>query len=462
MSRVDDKQPAEAILQSDSPGMVIRETRGMCPVCLDDLPARVVERPHGVFLERECPRDGFTSTRLSRHPDYYTPLDRYYFSIMPPTSPQRDYLVRLTERCNLNCPICLASANEFTGPEYSLDDFKAFLDRKAGRRIKIDLISAEPTLREDLPEFIRAAHRKGHIVALHTNGLRLVDRDYLHQLKQAGLDEVHLQMDGFEDHTYQVIRGQPLAEIKLKALENLEAENIATDLVMVIMPGVNEHEIAPMLDYCRTRPFVRELFFLGYRSLGRGRESDHDHCLMPDDVIDLVEQASGGKLARRHVFRFQKLYFALLAMLGVRKCLYVQHYLLIREAGGSLVHVHDLFNWERLEAHLDRLPEVIGKGAGRRWWWMAGLFRCLLSKGFLRYAFDFFKLKASLIFGFDLSGLGNATLLIGYITACDPFIYDEQIAALCGKGELSCDVGIQESGSFANITRERQWAKQRG
>ncbi len=60
-----------------------------------------------------------------------------------------------------------------------------------------------------------------------------------------------------------------------------------------------------------------------------------------------------------------------------------------------------------------------------------------------------------LALGFDLSRLKRRPILLGFITACDPWIFDDAVSANCGKGEISTDIGRQESGAEANVARER-------
>lgn len=436
---------------------IIRKTKSMCPSCLKELPAQVIEKDGAVYLSRTCPQCGKFNIRLSKHAWYYRELDNYFFKVMDGEFKQRDYIIRLTERCNLNCPICLAAANENDEDDLPLEDLLKFADQK--RRLKIDLMATEPTLRKDLPEMIRELKKMGHIVALHTNGLKIAERDYLKTLVDAGLDEVHLQMDGFEDNTYIALRGRPLTDIKMKALENLKHFNVATDLVMVIMPGLNEHEVPAMFDYAQKNDFVRELFFLGFRSLGKAREADHEKCYMPDDTIDIVQEQTGGVVDRKSVMRFQKLYFALLSLLGIRKCLYVQHYLLLRDEEKGFIHARDWCDWEKVEKHLDKLTEIPRTNRLGRLWWFIQLCFKMFSINTIKVAWDIVKMR--IWSGFDLSSMAGKTLILGYITACDPFIWDEMISKYCGKGEVATDIGIHESGSLANVTRERYWKEKK-
>lgn len=432
---------------------VLRSTVSVCPTCLQDLPAEVVEDGGAVYLRKTCPEHGMAECLLSRHPWYYEALDRYFFAAVGKPAPQRDYLVRMTERCNLQCPICLASATPVNRPpmvpDMTLARLRHFLAGHRDGKLKIDLISAEPTLCEDLPDLLREIRARGHIASLHTNGIRLADRSYLRTLVEAGLDEVFLQMDGFDDDAYMRIRGARLTRNKIQVLENLEAEGVATSLVSVIMPRCNEAEIPKILEFARERPFIREVMFLGTRALGAFREAED--LLMPDEVIDLVEEHTGGLASRREVFCFQKLYFALLGLLGVRKCLYVQHYMLVRGAERYRA-LGDLVDWTRVEPILDEFPTTKS-----RLLWFLRLALAMVRPQALPYLPDFLALLLRLRFGWKLRKLPRRLLLLGYITACDPLNVDEAVSRYCGKGELARDLGVHESGADANIARERLW-----
>jgi hypothetical protein len=446
--------PGEAFIEE-----LIRKTTCICPGCLREVPGRVVAREGSVLLCRACPACGQTDTLLSRQAWYHARLDRFFFGVMDERPAQRDFIIRLTERCNLSCPICLASANAHPGSDLPAGTLQEFA-RGAAKRLKIDLMAAEPTMREDLPDIIASLKKMGHIPALHTNGLKLADDAYLQTLLRAGLGEVHLQFDGFRDDTYQALRGQSLAEVKQKALANLERHGVATSLVMVISPGLNEDEIPAVFQYAVARPFVRELFFLGLRSLGAARQTGHEACYTPDDLIDIVEEKTGGRLARKDILPFQKLYFSALSLLGIQKCLYVQHYLLLRDNRGSFTTASQWLDWEKIDAHLDKLPGIPAENLWGRLTWLLQLGGMGLSLRAWQAAWDLAKMR--IWSGFDLSATSGKTLVIGYITACDPYIYDSMVARYCGKGEVASDVGIHQSGADANIQRERYWKEKKG
>ncbi|MDD5630334.1 MAG: radical SAM protein, partial [Elusimicrobia bacterium] len=289
-------------MSADSDGSLIRETRGVCPQCLQPAAARIREMDGGVWLVKSCAEHGDSRAFLSADPAYFRDLYRFYSSVMPRSLPQRDYIIRLTERCNLACAICLAGANQDVLPDLTAADVRRLVQGRRGQ--KLDLMGCEPTVLADLPEMVRVIVQSGNIAALHTNGIALADRDYARRLKDAGLHEVHLQFDALDDGVYQVIRGRPLLETKLRALDNLSELGIPVDLVVTVLAGVNEKELLPILEFGAKRANVKEVFFLGCRPLGRAASGFEARQLMPDQVIDLLAAATGGRISRDKVRRF--------------------------------------------------------------------------------------------------------------------------------------------------------------
>ena len=432
---------------------IIRATESVCPECGLRIRADVVQKDSRIYMEKACPWHGPFGLLLSNHPDYYRQLSDFYFSLMRRELPQHDYIVHLTNSCNLDCPICLAEANRRATPDYSLESLSAFL--KGKKNYKIDLMGAEPTMRPDLAAVIKAVRDSGNIAALHTNGIKLVDYQYLRELKIAGLDEVHLQFDGFDDAVYELIRGRRLLAEKLKALENLEKLNISTDLVVTVLRGCNEPQMQKVLEYGARHTFVKEIFFLGCRFLGRAKELPLADCYMPDELIDLLESSTAGKISRRKLLGFQKLYFAFLSAFSVRKCFYINHYIVLRTKDGYKP-VDEALDIEAIQANLEKFKKM--RLSGSRWavayLIFISLFKLVGIKGLLRLK-DFLSFGIRFITGFNLSCLPRKIILLGFISACDQYSFDSQIAKNCGKGAVSAELGVQDSGAVDNISPDR-------
>ncbi|RME28252.1 MAG: radical SAM protein [Deltaproteobacteria bacterium] len=477
-------RPDDGEQSSQAPARPLRRTRGRCNTCLRDVPAEVVRDATEVRLEKHCPEHGTTTQLLSRAPDYWEELDRFYFTVNHEEFPQRDYIVRMTERCNLDCPICLAKANTEDTADLDLSGLQALLSERRG--IKIDLMAAEPTLREDLEDWIRRVKASGNIAALHTNGLKLANREYARRIKEAGVDEVFVQFDGFDDDAHKVLRGRPLVKARLAAMKNLRELNIATSLIVVIARGLNEQEVARTYRYA-LRPdndHIREVFFLGLRLLGSARdalrtgrsakgvagERVSDMAMMPDEMIDLLCAQEPG-IRREDIRAFNKLYFSMLSAFRVKKCLYVQHYMVARDRrppalpddvlvpdrafGTPIAELLDLPGLERAAdryaATFQRHPQLARARL------LADLARHGVTRDTMRMFADLVRLQNLFRAGMNLKKVPRRFLILGFITACDPHNFDSQVAINCGKGELSVDGGFVDSGAVANVRREARF-----
>lgn len=437
----------------------VRATRGVCPSCLAQVPAEVVVRGPDALLVKRCPTHGRSEQLLSHHGQEWADLDRFFFTVNPGTRPQRDYIVRMTERCNLNCPICLASANTQDTPDLPLEGLAELLGSRRG--LKIDLMAAEPTLREDLEDWVRKVKAAGHTAALHTNGLKLANAAYARRMKDAGVDEVFLQFDGLDDEANVTLRGRPLLKARLAALKNMRELNIAVSLIVVIGRGINEDQVSETLRFALQpeNDHIREVFYLGLRSLGNARASGAfvQQSLMPDEVMDLLCEQEP-RIRRQDVRDFNRVYFAMLSAMSVRKCLYVQHYMLTRDGKGGYRPISDTLDLRALsqacERYAERYPEHPHLAR-------AGLVPALVKQGLrpsaLPMAADLLRLESLFARGFNLGEVPGRFLLLGFITACDPENYDAMVSMGCGKGELSSDGGFTDSGADANVLRERRF-----
>ena len=145
-------------------------TKSVCPHCLRVLEAeRAVGEDGCVYLLKRCPEHGEFSCLI-----WEGPLEEYLAwntapgggNAPPATVPAREgcpndcglcsahesagccVLLELTKRCNLNCPVCFASAGGGeAGP--TLGEISAMYDMLAARGgpFNIQLSGGEPTLR---------------------------------------------------------------------------------------------------------------------------------------------------------------------------------------------------------------------------------------------------------------------------------------------------------------------------
>lgn len=296
-------------------------TKSVCPVCLRVLEAQKTVGEHGIYLNKTCPEHGAFSALI-----WEGSIKEYFMwngessAIDPPVNgkePQRGcpndcglcsahlrkgccMLLELTRRCNMECPVCYASAGK-CGDDPNIEDIERQYDflMAHGGPFNIQLSGGEPTLREDLPEIIWLGRQKGFtFFQLNTNGIRLAaEPDYAKSLKAAGLNTVFLQFDGMSDAVYEALRGRPLLREKLAAIESCAAAGLGIVLVPVIAPGVNEEEAGGILRLAMTRmPYVRGVHFQPLSYFGRYALKRAERPVTIPRMLRLIEKQTEGMM----------------------------------------------------------------------------------------------------------------------------------------------------------------------
>jgi Radical SAM superfamily len=100
----------------------------------------------------------------------------------------------------------------------------------------IILTGGEPTLRDDLPELIAHTEANGQVVGLLSDGLKLVDNNYLQNLLQTGLDHLMVML-------------QPENNASWRALENILAVDLftAVHLTLTLQNTIDAPEVLERL-----------------------------------------------------------------------------------------------------------------------------------------------------------------------------------------------------------------------
>ena len=291
----------------------IRQTASVCPVCLKQLPAEIIRTGTNYFIVKTCPEHGRFSAVVWRG---NTPAFETWGGHMQPVGPaapdcphacglcayhQRQtccILLEVTARCNLNCPVCFAdSGSSAHDPSVGAlyEQFKTLVDQ--GKTF-VQLSGGEPTVRDDLPEIVASALKAGcENIQLNTNGLRLgADKAYTRALADAGLSFVFLQFDGTTDTIYKKIRGRPLIDQKIAAIETCGDNLLGVTLVPTVIPGVNDLNIGQIVNFGLSRsPIIRGVHFQPVSYFGRYPKApaDEDRITLPE-VLRAIERQTGG------------------------------------------------------------------------------------------------------------------------------------------------------------------------
>ena len=116
--------------------------------------------------------------------------------------PPLGMLAELTHRCPLQCPYCsnpihLLKAAEELDTRTWLSAFEQAADLGV---LQVHLSGGEPTLRQDLEEFVSALAARGVYTNLITAGVTLTP-DRIKRLADCGLDHVQLSLQALDPET---------------------------------------------------------------------------------------------------------------------------------------------------------------------------------------------------------------------------------------------------------------------
>jgi pyruvate formate lyase activating enzyme len=157
-----------------------------------------------------------------------------------------------TVGCNFACPYChnpeLVHVTQDT-PELTIEAFFDFLQRRRGRLNGVCVTGGEPTLHQDLPEFVARIRSLGYAVKLDTNGS---NPGMLAELLDASLlDYVAMDVKAAPSR-YAEVTGNPgallLAEASIALLDRHEvAHEFRTTILPRLFGEADLDELAEML-----------------------------------------------------------------------------------------------------------------------------------------------------------------------------------------------------------------------
>jgi len=216
-------------------------------------------------------------------------------------------IIDVTNRCNLRCPICFANAAA-AGYVYepTFDQVKAMLaNLRANKPVPapaVQLSGGEPTLRDDLPEIVRAAKELGFPhVEVNTNGIRLAqDLDFVKRLLDAGVSTVYLQFDGVTPKPYKTTRGQDILHYKLKAIENCRKAGLRSIvLVVTLVKGVNDDQLGDIIRFAiKNMDVIKCINVQPVSFAGRISQEERERWRITiPDFIKAVEKQTDGQIA---------------------------------------------------------------------------------------------------------------------------------------------------------------------
>ncbi|MDD1694179.1 MAG: GTP 3',8-cyclase MoaA [Methanoregula sp.] len=180
----------------------------------------------------------------------------------PYDRPISNIRISLTPRCNFRCIYCHREGEITPEAELSKEEIAEILRVAAKFGIRsVKFTGGEPLLRNDIIEIIRSVPPTMES-SMTTNGTLLTR--YAKDLKAAGMKRVNVSLDSIIPETFRKITGSDRLGDVLDGIQAaLDAGLTPIKINMVVLEGINDHEIDEFLAYIRgNRDLILQLIEL--------------------------------------------------------------------------------------------------------------------------------------------------------------------------------------------------------
>ena len=296
-------------------------TLSICSTCLRRVDAKIVFENENVYMLKNCREHGFEKVLIATDIEYYKNIRNYN---KPSETPLKfnttttygcpydcglcvDHeqhscltVIEITDRCNLSCPTCYAMSSPHYGRHRTVEEAERMLDiivANEGSPDVVQISGGEPTVHPDFFTILDIAKSKPvkHLM-VNTNGIRIAkDLEFTKRLASYAPDfEIYLQFDSFKPDALEQLRGKDLTDVRMKALEHLNAVNLSTTLVVTLQQGVNDDEIGKIIEFALQQKCVRGVTFQPTQVAGRTENFNPatDRITLTDVRKKILEQTN--------------------------------------------------------------------------------------------------------------------------------------------------------------------------
>ena len=176
----------------------------------------------------------------------------------------------VTDRCNLRCTYCMPAEGIAYLPEKKLLSWEEMLRivhvlNQLGIR-KVRITGGEPFVRPGLMDFLQELAKIENLeICLTTNGVLL--ENHLDSLLNLGIKNVNLSLDSLDsERFFKITRRNDFDQVYQNLMRMIEA-NFIVKLNAVVMHGMNETDILPLVNFTEKHPvsvrFIEEMPFNG-------------------------------------------------------------------------------------------------------------------------------------------------------------------------------------------------------
>jgi cyclic pyranopterin phosphate synthase len=210
--------------------------------------------------------------------------------------PLRSLRVSVTDRCNLRCQYCMPEPDYTWLPRESLltfEELATIVDAFTPLGVdRVRITGGEPLLRRDLPVLIASIARRPAVqdLALTTNGVLLAAQ--AGRLRDAGLHRITVSLDTLHADRFRALTRSEDHNAVLAGIEAAAAAGFRSlKLDTVVIRGVNDDELLPLLDYGRR--VGAEVRFIEYMDVGGATRWTRDAVVSRREMLARLTQHYG-------------------------------------------------------------------------------------------------------------------------------------------------------------------------
>jgi len=210
--------------------------------------------------------------------------------------PLRSLRVSVTDRCNLRCQYCMPEADYTWLPRNDLltfEEISRLVDVFAPLGIdRVRLTGGEPLLRRNLPELVERLAAKNSLrdLALTTNGVLLAAQ--APDLATSGLHRITVSLDTLDPVRFKALTRFDALPAVLRGIEAARAAFGRLKIDTVVMRGVNDDELVPLLEF--GRQVGAEVRFIEYMDVGGATRWSMDAVVSREEMLARITTSSGG------------------------------------------------------------------------------------------------------------------------------------------------------------------------
>lgn len=199
--------------------------------------------------------------------------------------------VSLLNTCNLNCFYCTMGSEEDINFDHRPQKSAGFFSRIISRLHEnldletIRLTGGEPLLYRELPELVRNLKLIGiPKISMTSNGYLLARQAAA--LHEAGLQSINVSLDAMDEASFYKMAKRKYLDRVLNGIETAINAGIEVKLNAVIMKGMNEDQIIPLLDYAFSKNIP--IRFLEVMSMGHLHHESDKYLFSQQELLDTI------------------------------------------------------------------------------------------------------------------------------------------------------------------------------